>query len=196
MQELIKQFAAGNHKTVAIINLVPLNTNPDGTTPQELTTFGATTVHSNKDIPVNEGDLLAKNPNLHEDTKQLIRNIYKKGESPIVIQLSQEEINRAKTDPYSLLNITLTIVHELVAHAIKDKDGVQRDAGPQHEAFFNDPQWDGDYSPEYSVVKTDSDAGRYQRRIEKAAKDLGLDKPQPNNDNKKKPDEKKQQTSN
>jgi RHS repeat-associated protein len=177
MRELQKKFEAGNKLTDIYINVRPLSSNERGKT---------NPIYIDGINPPKNGIKLYQNDAAKDidDTKDkeaqlwfITERTLKKGKTAIFVDLSDDLVKKAGLDIEAVKKLAFTIVHEILIHAIDEKD--RKDdikTGKEHKDFYNDPEYyeknSDETSPAYEDVKNDSEAGKYKDRIEKAATDF------------------------
>ncbi|WP_338868698.1 DUF6443 domain-containing protein [Spirosoma sp. SC4-14] len=167
--ELSKEFAADNNKTDIYINVAMNTFQPETSGDSKLySNYNG----SNADKGITLQDIRADNPQM--SLKKVLLETIAKNKQAIIIRLNGEKVESAGKNKKLALEIAETISHEIKAHAIDDKDGVDNTSqAKEHQIYYNDKSL-GETSPAYQEIKHNSPAGMYKSRIEKAARELKI----------------------
>jgi RHS repeat-associated protein len=177
--ELKKSFAKDNNLTDIYINVYPLpETTMGQTEPQHIQGVP----DDGSGIPIYQYEAskdIMDTDNKIGQLEELTENTLSKGKTVIFVHINEGVLKKAASDPEAVKSISLTMVHEILKHAmdLKDRtDDVPR--GDEHIEFYNDPdfyeKYHSDYSPPYDAVKKGSEAAKYKERIENTAKSIGI----------------------
>ena len=174
--ELKKEFALGNKLTDLYINITEVE--------KDESANGETVSMYHKvlgnDVGLNTIEVSKEIENEKPKAKQvefIIVNTLKKGKSVIFANISKGMLDKAETNPELAKQIAFTITHEIKFHAIELNDRNNEILGGQeHRDNYNDPDFykanSDEYSPAYKDIKSNSKAGEYKKRIEKAANEI------------------------
>jgi len=150
---------------------------------QSATTKGETNLYynKNKELLITQFNTFYASENGISEgmSKTILDQSINKGKGAIIIEMNKSMLIESELNPKLLKELTLTVVHEFDAHALDDKDGKNdTPTDKDHEAFFNDKTLLGTpYSIPYDKIKSDSKAGKYKNKIEKAFESMENEKP-------------------
>ena len=170
MAELAEQFALGNKITDIYINIRPLSTTGN-TKAQYVEGF-------EKNLYVAEASrqIVDEKPKALE-VEFIKRYTLEKGKTAIFVNVNEELLKKAEKDEVAVNDVAETILHEILKHAMDEKD--RKDdvpTGQEHREYYEDDEfyskYSDQYSPKYEDIKPNSVAGKYKARIEKAAKEI------------------------
>jgi hypothetical protein len=112
-------------------------------------------------------DIRAAYPKMKtEHIDEIKKKSFLLGKGVVIINISYSNVLSAATNKKLQRQLALTITHEIFAHGLDLKDGVDDiSVQKEHQNFYNDPTLGG-YSTPYDNIKLDSIAGKYKKRIE------------------------------